>query len=348
MSALTCSNLASNEQPLVSFLAPPLAMSAPAAVAARLCELREMKVEQKFKLNNTALKWIRDSHEQPPGYPTHERVDLTETDPLDIGVLVRDTGMEYSFAPNATQPWSWRQMLAALDPSCMAAIVGTEEQGGIVSVTCEPLWDAYDSKRHHAAKKAKPPRPYPKDAPVPVWDFVVTRLDGSAVRFHTSQTHNKVEIAAVTARPNYPTNDMAPPKGRGESTGRGCYTFYKKATYPLSSGADTSSAAAVAFASAAAVAATASSAAVAALPPRPQPPPPPPARRLPPPPPPPRRPPPSTTPPTESLAARAATGEAQQERPDGDNAHEQRAGNRWSRRHKLTQVTAVVVESRFQ
>ena len=227
MSALTCSNLASNEQPLVSFLAPPLAMSAPAAVAVRLCELREMKVEQQFKLNNTALKWIRDSHEEPPGYPTHERVDLTETDPLSIGVLERSKGMSYRFVPKAIQPWSWREMLAGLRPDAMAAIVGTEEQGGVVSVTCEPLKDSYDHKRHHAAKEAG--RPYPADAPVPVWDFVVTRFDGSAVRFHTSQTKNKVEIASVMARPNYPTNDMAPPKGRGESTGRGCYCHYKKA-----------------------------------------------------------------------------------------------------------------------
>ena len=276
-------------------------MSATAAVAARLCDLRGMKVEQKFKLNNTALKWIRDSHEEPPGYPTHERVDLTDHDPLSIGVLERKKGMEYSFVPKATQPWSWREMLAGLRPDAMAAIVGTEEQGGIVSVTCEPLWDAYDSKRHHAAKKAKPPRPYPKDAPVLVWDFVVTRLDGSAVRFHTSQTHNKVEIASVMARPNYPTNDMAPPKGRGQSTGRGCYCHYKKATYPLSSGADSSSAA---------VAATASPAAV------------------------------------------AATSEAQQERLGGDNDHLPpaviRAVNRWSRRNKVTQVTAVAVESRYQ
>ena len=38
-----------------------------AAVAASPTALAEMRVAQPFKLNNVALKWIRDSNESPSG-----------------------------------------------------------------------------------------------------------------------------------------------------------------------------------------------------------------------------------------------------------------------------------------
>ena len=40
-----------------------------AAVAASPENLACLRVSQPFKLNNVALKWIRDSHEDPPGNP---------------------------------------------------------------------------------------------------------------------------------------------------------------------------------------------------------------------------------------------------------------------------------------
>ena len=49
--------------------------------------LDQVKVTQPFKLNNVALKWLRDTHEHPLGLPTVETVELTDADPLDIGVL---------------------------------------------------------------------------------------------------------------------------------------------------------------------------------------------------------------------------------------------------------------------
>merc|ERR1712016_291801 len=51
-----------------------------------------MRVTQSFTLNNVALKWIRDQNENPPGVPTTDCVDLTETDPIQIGVIVKREG----------------------------------------------------------------------------------------------------------------------------------------------------------------------------------------------------------------------------------------------------------------
>ena len=71
-----------------------LSARAEAAVAATPEQLAKVKVTQPFKLNNVALKWIRDKHEQPPGTPIRECVDLTDYDPYNIGVMRR------------TQEWS--------------------------------------------------------------------------------------------------------------------------------------------------------------------------------------------------------------------------------------------------
>ena len=75
-------------------------------------------------VHNTALKWLRDTHEHPPGRPTVPRVDITRIDPLEIGVLNRDTGMAYTFVENQRQQWSWRSMLASLSDDVLEQVVG--------------------------------------------------------------------------------------------------------------------------------------------------------------------------------------------------------------------------------
>ena len=71
-------------------MAVPSAGSEP-AVAASMEDLASLRVSQPFKLNNVALEWIRDSHEDPPGHPTTDCVDLTLSDPLQIGVVEKTT-----------------------------------------------------------------------------------------------------------------------------------------------------------------------------------------------------------------------------------------------------------------
>eukprot|EP00959_Pyramimonas_sp_CCMP1952_P280007 5854057-Pyramimonas_sp.AAC.1 len=75
-----------------------------AAVAAYRADLDAIEITQSFQLNNIALKWLRDSHGEPPGCPSVRHVDITDQHPLDIGVLERTTGMAYSFKAGETQP----------------------------------------------------------------------------------------------------------------------------------------------------------------------------------------------------------------------------------------------------
>ena len=50
--------------------------------------------QQAWKMNNTALKSLRDSNKDPLGFPTVATIDLTAQDPCLVHTLHRTTGME--------------------------------------------------------------------------------------------------------------------------------------------------------------------------------------------------------------------------------------------------------------
>ena len=78
---------------------------------------------QPWKLNNTALKWLRDTHENPPGIPTVPELDLTSQEEIMIQTLVEPGGQDYSFtAP--LQPWSWQKMLNGFNEENLRKAVG--------------------------------------------------------------------------------------------------------------------------------------------------------------------------------------------------------------------------------
>ena len=136
------------------------------AVAASPEDLARLHVSQPFRLNNVALKWIRDSNEEPPGAPTTDCVDLTLTDPLQIGEIEKHSGMDYNFKAGETKPWSWRQMLAALNPAAKDLVLGSNPALGVVRITCAPFCGSYDHKRWYDGLHLD--RPFADDAAVPV------------------------------------------------------------------------------------------------------------------------------------------------------------------------------------
>ena len=146
---------------------------------------------QQWKLNSTALKYIRDTHEDPPGKPTVPHVDLSQKDPMQILTLSRTSGEAYELV-KPYQEWSWLKMLHSLSHGdggndLLQKLVGPE---GITGVWCMPLPDSYDHKRAHAAKKNG--LHFADGIQLPIWDFVILRGDGEAVRFHPIQTNRKI------------------------------------------------------------------------------------------------------------------------------------------------------------
>ena len=96
-----------------------------AAVAASVQALNDTKVIQSFKLNNVALKLIRCSHDNPRGCPTTTIVELTDMGPIQIGVVERTGGMDYSFKVGETTPWSWKQLLAGMTADYQEIVLGS-------------------------------------------------------------------------------------------------------------------------------------------------------------------------------------------------------------------------------
>ena len=82
-----------------------------------------------------------------------------------------------------------------MPPVAKDRILGRDIATAVRWITCEPVEGSYDHKRWHAARHVG--RPFEEGAPVPVWDFHVYRTDDVVVRFHTSATNKKVEVAIV-------------------------------------------------------------------------------------------------------------------------------------------------------
>ena len=81
-------------------------------------------------------------------------MDITSDDPFEIEVLQRGKGMAYTFVENEFQWWSWRDMLAPFHDDVMVEVVGL----GVSRITCEPIQDSYDHRRHYAAAKGEGPQ----------------------------------------------------------------------------------------------------------------------------------------------------------------------------------------------
>jgi hypothetical protein len=203
-------------------------------VALRRDALKEVHISfsQPFKQNNAALKYLRMIGENPPGKPTVDRYELTEHDPIDIGVIVHAKGTAFSFRPGEFQPWSWRYMLKSMSSRMHDELMGTGPDAGITRITCEHIPGTRDHCRINAAKQEG--RPINTQVPggtFPNWDFVVNRTDGKVVRFHTNWTKTEVWFADmpddVAARPRLAT---VPDLGKGLK-GPGTFKKLKNSNY---------------------------------------------------------------------------------------------------------------------
>ena len=179
------------------------------------------------RLNNSALKSIRDTHEEPRGVPTVDYVDLWDHDPFPVKQVIRGKGMDYTLGDDDT-PWLWRSFLNCMDDETLNKVVGP----GIVGIMAAPLPGSYDHKRHTAARELK--KPFPPDIQAPVWDFIVWRTDNQTFRLHPDQTKNKIAMYSVDntdlTAAGFPTE---PPRaGKGKSDGRGTYRNFLRQTYP--------------------------------------------------------------------------------------------------------------------
>ena len=116
------------------------------AVAFSPQDLENTRVVQPFRDNSAALKFWRDTNEDRYAKPTTDCVDLTHSDPIEIGVIKHDKkGQDYWFTKRRQQ-WSWRQMLAGMRPDDKTQLLG-DPRNGVVRIWLAPIPESYDHNR---------------------------------------------------------------------------------------------------------------------------------------------------------------------------------------------------------
>ena len=167
-----------------------------------------------YKSHSIALKYFRDSAEENgqqevifPFKPTFVRVPK----------FTHEKGPGYSFDPTTPgEPWIWQEMVAQMDAASMEFVVtgeGDHRSRGLVS--CRLVqFDQYDHKRAH---KDPTTRPMPR-----IWNFVLTREDGSTVCLHPTYSSTKIELSNVTAVADH----ELPASGIGGTSARGTFQYF--------------------------------------------------------------------------------------------------------------------------
>ena len=143
--------------------------------------------------------------------------------PLEVAVILHaEKSMNWEFSDSRRQ-WSWHELIAQLTDDDIQLVVngGQGRSGGLVACYLALRPNSYDHKRHHMLRKKGEHAGVPR---LPIWDFVVQREDGTAMRLHPSWSMRKVEVFEAEGH----VNAIAPPRrGLGRSDGPGTYKHFK-------------------------------------------------------------------------------------------------------------------------
>ena len=175
-----------------------------------------------YKQHNAALKFFRFTQEDEDPEAAQPLV-FNNTEHVAVAAIVKGKGMDYDFDRTQMVSWSWWEMVAQMDAESINVVChGPENRSrGVVGCEFSPRPNSYDHKRHHQLKHAQQHYGNPQ---LRVWDFVLKRDDGSALRVHPQWSTTKIETYEVEGH----AEQVEPPTaGLGNSDGRGTYKYYK-------------------------------------------------------------------------------------------------------------------------
>ena len=196
------------------------------AVAFSPQDLENTRVVQPFRDNSAALKYFRDTNENRYARPITDCVDLTYSDPIEIGVIEHEQkGQNYWFTERRQQ-WSWRQMLAGMRPDDKTQLLG-DPRNGVVRIWLAPIPESYDHNRA-TLWKANGWAFSGDDGEFLLWDFFVERDDGITKRFHPAWKGTKVKVSDANA----PPEGKPPPNGKGKKYKPGTHKRILAANHP--------------------------------------------------------------------------------------------------------------------
>ena len=173
-----------------------------------------------WKRHNAALKYFR-AHCESEDLPLY-RFSSAGGQMAVINHAKKE--MNFSFSETETTTWCWMDMLSQLGDDSLHIVCNGHQNrsGGVVRCLLMPRPNSYDHKRHHAAKANGEPV---TDRRFPVWDFVIAREDGTAIRLHPQWTTTKIEAFPAQG---YLEQVEHPAKGKGQSLGPGTYAWFKE------------------------------------------------------------------------------------------------------------------------
>ena len=167
------------------------------------------------KQHNAALKWLREINEiaetpfQSPEYvlPRVQRV----------AAVVHGTGTDFLFDHDTIREWYWLELVAQLDEESRNIVFGESDE--LVACTFAVRPNSYDHQRqaHHRSRGETMPK-------LPVWDFVIHRMDGTYIRLHPHWSDLKVDAFRADGH----GEDIEPPqKGLGAADYKGHFAEYR-------------------------------------------------------------------------------------------------------------------------
>ena len=168
-----------------------------------------------YQQDNPTLKWFRQELERS-GQTSHFFLD----NGAHVPVVIPKEGGGLSFVLNRMVVWDWKEMVCQLEGESMEYVVNGPESrsGGLLGCSFSVRKSTVD---HRSGATARSRSADVTERLVKSLDFVLHRLDNTAIRLHPSWNSRNIQSFPVQG---YNEDVDAPDAGKGKS-GRGTRTF---------------------------------------------------------------------------------------------------------------------------
>ena len=141
--------------------------------------------------------------------------------PLHVATVHWDEGLGLSSDWSKPLSWYWQEMIAQLDAESMKIVVEGEKgkSHGLIGCSIMSRPSSYD---HTRAVEGNAVAAENREQTMRVWDFIITRFDGTKIRLHPQRNEASVEAYSAEG----PTEQAHLPKMGHATNGPGTFRKY--------------------------------------------------------------------------------------------------------------------------
>ena len=174
-----------------------------------------------YRQHNQALKYWRRQSELPGAFVLKSGFKkFDNVVPEDVAVVVHGERTNFDFDPTKIVKWAWWEMIGQLrDDDIRYVVGGSSGDCQLRECSLQVRPNSYDVARHYHIERQERRC---ADVQLPVWDFVVSRSDGTALRLHPSWSDRRVKVFLVIGHEVL----VIPIGGLGKSEGSGTFKRY--------------------------------------------------------------------------------------------------------------------------